>query len=181
MATVRICHPNDYPGFLELVDKEEALFRGPASSDINNLMDSIKKKNNGSIIIHSNHGVGQLVNGSYDGCLGRLQRNESDLALTPVDYPLEGLTIDQGILLYDTTVTFIQDYFLADFKKQEVQLLSSVNTMSCVFPLIICFIVSCLVIFKTREKIFRRRGRRANSVLRRLTNIILHCSRLTDQ
>lgn len=113
---VRLCHPSDFKGFYEYNEKENKFeetvqqFATDAIQLFYQYMSSVGL--NATFEIQPRHGVGSLnlTTGSYDGCLGRIQRNESDLVLQMFEYPVAAENLSEGIISYDTHLTIASAY-----------------------------------------------------------------------
>ena len=175
---VRLCHVTDFEaGFFQLEDATKATFAGSGSPVINGLIEQAKSAMNVSIIVNRGSKSGQQSNEPYNGCLGQLERNESDLVLSAVEYPSSNMNIDQGMVLYETSMVFTQDYFFSDFKEKDVQVLSSLASLIGVAHLIVSFFATCVLVLVIAEKMgtrWSKRRQRQNL----LSNILLHCTRL---
>lgn len=110
MEEIRVCNPFEFKGMLEFSGKS---FKGAYSSILNNVLDYIMTGNNLTIVIRSkSDGIGELnlTTGFYDGCLGQLQRNESDILTQLVDYPLNVTDTKQGDIGMNALVQFVGLY-----------------------------------------------------------------------
>lgn len=109
--TLRICSPGDLPGSLEYDGKK---FTGAIGYLANEFCHDIVRHENATVSIYSrNEGMGELIDessGAFDGCLGRLQRNESDMMLREITYPLTATGITQGDMITDSVVQFVSVY-----------------------------------------------------------------------
>lgn len=77
---VRACNPFDFGLILTLSHNR---FTGPLSNAFNTVLDFIEAKGNVTVSFRSQQdGIGEPIRSSslasYDGCIGLLQRNESD-------------------------------------------------------------------------------------------------------
>ena len=91
MAKFRVCHTTDFFGILEY-DVNEEKFVGAVSEFINDVLEifeTLASWKNQTVEIHPRMGFGDPVEGTdeYTGCLGRLQKNQSEVMLMPMDYP----------------------------------------------------------------------------------------------
>ena len=87
-------------GMIELMDRDEAkkklgvvrpAFKGGAGPIFNFLSEQVFHGNenyNWTAVIAYEFGS-KFENGSYSGCMGTMVRNESDMAVTPIDYPTD--------------------------------------------------------------------------------------------
>lgn len=175
---VRLCHPSDFEGgFFYLKNAEEATFGGAGTFMINGFIKQLKSVTNTSLIINRGNGMSQHSNESYNGCIRQLERNESDLVLTTVDYPLDNMNIDQGMVLFETFMLFMQDYFFAHFKTKDVHVLNSLASLFDITHLILSFYATCSLVLVIAEKmVIRWSGGYQRQHL--FGNVLLHCTRL---
>lgn len=113
---VRLCHPSDFKGFYEYNQETDA-FQGTAepfvTDSISLFLQGLRKLAiNATLLIQPNLGVGSLdpVSGSYDGCIGHIQANESDMILQLFEYPVAADNLQEGIIIYDTVLTIASAY-----------------------------------------------------------------------
>ena len=158
-----LCHPSDFKGFHEY-DEEKNQFQGTIQQFVT---DSIQLFHQGLLNVGLNatfeiqpkHGVGSFddTTGSYDGCLGRIQRNQSDLILQLFEYPVAAQNLSEGIIIYDTLLTIASAY--DKVKSTSIsQITSSFASFSCGIWLT-CALVAMIIsiVFKMREAISSRR------------------------
>lgn len=62
----------------------------------------------------------------YSGCIGELQRNESDLMIREVTFPLPAVNIDQGMVVWDTGLAFMSTYAPPDSRESHYTQVTSV-------------------------------------------------------
>ena len=112
MPPLRFCSARDYPLFLQ--KGADGRFIGLFAPLANDVIHYIEKRTNDTLEIRSeNDGLGGLVNpetGMWDGCIGLIQRNESDMLLQFGDYPHLASYLKQGLVLGDSVITFIAAY-----------------------------------------------------------------------
>lgn len=132
--TFRICHPNDFKD-LHQYDVEERQFTGTMKKFTEEMRNEIvyfmKNKLNVTVEIHPNFGIGVYNSTSqrFDGCLGRLQANESDVLLMLDEYPINAENITEGMIIYDTKLVINQLYG-NPVNGSVVQILSSFGSFS---------------------------------------------------
>ena len=153
---IRLCHPSDFSDFLKLKNAHTCEFEGVFAPLINSVMLPFLHNFNLTGIIHRGHGLGELINenGSYDGCLGRLQRNESDVLLRFADYPSPASNISQGDIFLDTRLTLAQHYSFSGARKK-FQILSVISSLYQVMPFICLYLISVLLVIKTAHVLMR--------------------------
>ena len=94
---IRACNPFDFGLMFTLARNR---FIGTVSHPINTVVDFIEAKSNLTIEFRSQQdGVGEPMEGSpsgvYDGCIGLLQRNESDFMTQLINYPMNAEGVNQ--------------------------------------------------------------------------------------
>ena len=108
---LRVCHPFNFPF---LIDYDGSNINGGYGPLARDLVNDMERSTNVTFVIRSkNDGLGELVNsstGDFDGCIGRIQRNESDFIPRLVDYPFPALRIVQGLLAGDAVTQFFSFY-----------------------------------------------------------------------
>lgn len=126
MNKMRLCNPFEYKGALEYGGKR---FTGAYSGLTNSMLDYMTTKSNISIEIRSkSDGIGELnsTTGLYDGCLGRLQRNESDILTQLVDYPSNIAHTKQGDIGMSGEAQYVGLY-----EPRTIEEVNSVKIESC--------------------------------------------------
>lgn len=110
-SAARACLALTHLGSIEFEDDK---FAGPHGAMMNEVIEQVTKKSNFTIDIRAkNDGVGELdpATGEYDGCIGRLQRNESDVLFQLSDYPLNATGVTQGDAGFDATFQYLTFYY----------------------------------------------------------------------
>lgn len=101
---IRICNPFEISYLIEYDGVDS--FRGFLSPYINDLMKSVANNANVTYKIRSiNDGVGERINDSseyFNGCIGLLQRNESDVLIRGITYPPNAAHLTQGDIILDS-------------------------------------------------------------------------------
>lgn len=123
---IRACSPQDIRLAATLKGNK---FLGLFATPLNGLIDYIQAGNNLTLHFESkNAGIGEFNNetGMYDGCIGRLQRNQSDLIFSLLDYPINAENINQGDIGYSQAIQLFGLYY----PRTEGEL-SSVRVESC--------------------------------------------------
>lgn len=162
---VRACYPHDFPGFSGVTEPRK--FHGMFGALFGTIVGEIERVINGTIEIRArNDGIGKLVNsssGMYDGCIGRLQRNQSDLMLQLSDYPLPVSHLDQGFVMMDTVIQFIAAYTAPTEEETDaVQIESLFDSFDryvwllCLLSVIACY--SCLLLGRCVSSIATQLG-----------------------
>ena len=156
--TLRLCHPTNYQGLYEYKEDDDK-FHGPFGEEQRRIIERHMKEaiSNITVQIQSNQGVGELdeTTGQYDGCVGMLQKNQSDLIMMMYEYPIEGDHLKQGVIIYDTSLVIGSTYVKVD-TGPSAQLLDSFQAFSAgVWTLCLLVPIFLAAILKLREK-FRR-------------------------
>ena len=111
MSAVRICHTEDFPMVIEVLPTGQltGLFSKFALEGYELLL----KGTNATFSFSKNHGFGSRQGDSpnWDGCIGKLQRNESDVLWILARYPLVAENVSEGAILAESGVTFISLYY----------------------------------------------------------------------
>ena len=92
---------------------EKNKFTGSFGGIMNGIIDYYTQRTNFTLFVRSKgDGLGTFdpSTGLYDGCIGRLQQNQSDLLLQMTEYPVEIAQIQQGHVAFDSTMQFITVY-----------------------------------------------------------------------
>lgn len=180
--TLRLCQPIDFPFLLSYVGGTR--FAGFFSSYLTDFLTHFTRNSNLTLEVQENRGLGSRINSStdmYDGCLGMIQRNDSDILMMFADYPLEVVDVTQGDLFTDSVIQFIS--FSQLTKEQSVgQMLSCFQSLSLNLWLLIGVTITVVYsLMKLRTicltRFFRRRcSRRRNHYY--LYHILAHITRL---
>ena len=122
---------------------------------MNDMIANVARAANVTTSVDLNQGLGsRSESGHWSGCLGRLQRNESDVLLTFGNYPMDIENITQGDIFFDTILTFSQCYYLKQSKI--VQILSSLSALCDILVYIFLFLFSVIFVLRAREAVFKR-------------------------
>lgn len=155
--SLRICHTDNFRGIIEY-DTEKGKFTGPKSKHIHEIIDLLVQilPINGSIVVQPNNGIGNIVDNKtiqYDGCIGKLQRNESDMILMLMDYPIDAPDLKEGYIFVESKLT-IGSVYLVNNKKEASQILSSFDSFSLdVWALCFIFILLIWLMMLVKKKI----------------------------
>lgn len=149
---LRMCHPCDFGEFFKLKNAETAEFSGPFAEAFNTFSRTFFKTINSSVVVHYDYGLGEKINenGSFNGCIGRLQNNLSDVMLYSIDYPSNIDDVDEGLIFFDTVMTFSQHYFSKEFKA--VQILSSISSTESISFYVLLFLTIAILLLHLRSK-----------------------------
>lgn len=157
---IRVCHPADYFGFLEY-DESKNIFTGLTAFIANDIFATVKKiaaKKNYTLALQPRRGYGEPLannNGSYTGCIGQMQNNQSDLMMMLVDYPSKVENVSVGMMVTSTYLDIGSAY---TFEGKEV---STVLSMFKSFDVLLYLIIaaSLLIIWWiSRVKILANRS-----------------------
>lgn len=160
MAKLRVCYPHNFKRLLEFSPKNSSFsgVLGPSVQegyDLATRMILTQYKNITVQIQADNLGVGEYKDelNRYDGCLGQLQMNQSDLMMQLSPYPLAIENVTQGMIVLETGLNFAAGY-------DESQVQGSIQVLNTIkaFPLsvwLLC-IITCVTmsIFLTLEESF---------------------------
>lgn len=111
---IRVCHPVDFT--LLLTHQNGIKFTGAFAPQVNAFGEHFLKNTNFTFKVYPNIGLGKRINSSehYDGCLGMIQQNESDLLFTLADYPSAIENVNQGNVFTDIAIEFVSAYYMKD-------------------------------------------------------------------
>lgn len=148
---VRLCHPGDFDQFFNFKNSK---FGGHFGYLTDDFIQFTNRLTNDSTVVHPNHGFGEPIDshGNFDGCIGRLQTNQSDILFYPSDYPMEATGIDQGLVLFDTILVIGQNYFVNKPVKGG-QIFDSLGTTRQVLPFITLLILVVTILLHLRESL----------------------------
>lgn len=143
MSSIRACFPYNFRWALTL---EKNKFTGVYSELMNKAVDYFEFGGNISLQIRSSNdlvGEKDPSTGLYSGCIGQLQRNQSDVLLSPVDYSMDVDQVDQGDIGYDIAEQFLSTYVARSMKEREsIQLESCFKSFDeCVWSMCVCTVV----------------------------------------
>ena len=121
-AKLRICHAKNLDHFFKLKDPPHDRFEGFAGPLVNPFIDFFFEITNHSVSVERNVGHGEPINGSdrFDGCIGKLQRNETDILLALSDYPSPAGDVLQGMIIFDETMGFLSAYYMGNHVNSDV-------------------------------------------------------------
>lgn len=189
MSILRLCHPQDFYTFFY---HEHDHFGGSVFGNwANDFLNVFKRKMNATIELVSGKGYGERIGDTeqFTGCIGELQRNQSDLIVSLVNYPIEAQNVSQGFVVFESFVTIGQMYFLPESVKN-AQILSSFRAIMDILPYIFISLLLIWVSILARRKflqialppVFRMRGYRIRSRTRRINHnylyqVLAHASR----
>ena len=130
----RFCFTQVY-GMIEIMDKEEAkkkrglvrpAFKGGAGPIFDFLSEQAFHGNenyNWTAIIAHEFGS-KFANGSYSGCMGSMMRNESDMAIVPIDYPIDNFeSVVPYQVLFEAPTQILSSYIIKNERGVEVDIL----------------------------------------------------------
>lgn len=135
---IRACLPLNINFALEYQGNK---FKGTMTENLNSLVDYIEHGGKVALSIRAkDDGIGEKdeLTGQFGGCMGRLQRNESDLLFQLVDYPLNATEIDQGDISHESALHFISVYYPHREKER-------VHIESCFFSFDLSVWILCLL------------------------------------
>lgn len=139
--SIRFCHPGNFDQFFELM-KDKGRFKGhfgPVANDILEYCDRITG-NKTSFIVKDGAGEPIGTEGKFSGCIGSLQKNESDILFYTSDYPMNADNVEQGFVLFETILVIGQDYYVKKTSK-DGQIFDSLDSLYYIMPFIALFIL----------------------------------------
>lgn len=149
-SVIRVCNPFNAKQVLHW-DYSKNKFTGSLAHFVNDLHTSIERSANITFLMRSeDDGVGELISpdGTFDGCVGSIQRNESDFMPREFAFPSDAVNVTQGLIMGDSTMQFMTLYRTIDEVKNN-QVISSFNCFEmsvwllCLLTLVVgylCFI-----------------------------------------
>lgn len=154
---IRLCHAGNMDRFFAL-KLNKKYFEGDLGEITSDFIKFTHRISNNSVIIDTNEGQGvgeKFTNGSYSGCIGKLQVNTSDMLFYTVNYPLDAENLQQGFLLFDEFMVIGQDYFLKNIIK-DGQVFDVIFNCHSIIWLILFFFISVILLVILRQSIFTR-------------------------
>ena len=141
---VRLCNPYEINFLIEYDGVSK--FKGFLSGYINQLLLSVSKTANITYKIRSiNDGVGEKMSESseyFTGCIGLLQRNQSDVLIRGITYPIKAADLCQGDIILDSRLQFMTAYSPRDSHESEtVKIESCFNSFDSLLWLMCAFVV----------------------------------------
>ena len=110
MSLIRTCF-TDVPGILTASGRQDRRFDGVLASLVNIHAEGAGKHWNMSLVPEKIIGtLRDPVTGSFDGCMGNLQRNESDVGFVLISSPVHGPNITQGFPLGASQIFMLSSY-----------------------------------------------------------------------
>lgn len=155
---MRVCFPFVFKFALELHGNR---FEGFYAKPFNEIISYIGHGHNISATIRAkDDGIGEMdqLTGNFDGCIGRLQRNQSDMMFQFVDYPFNAAGLQQGDVFFDTVVRVLSFY-----RPRTVNEKDSLKIENCFksfdWKIWICCFLTTLILYVlliVRRKIYHR-------------------------
>ena len=132
-SVIRGCNPRNFPLFFEIDSHGKT--GGFYSSLVDDLLDHVHKMVNSTLEARSeNDGIGNMIDektGMYDGCIGRLQRNDSDVMTQLANYAHPADHLNQGLVFVHSVIQFISTYKTRSAKEvKPVQVESMFNSFN---------------------------------------------------
>lgn len=158
---VDMCHPADLKFVLEYDGKQ---FKGGMGNFIEDVLSDLKRGANITVNVRSkDDGIGEPIHGTndeiYTGCIGLIQRNQSDFMLQMTNYPLPAINLSQGAVMMDSSLQFLNTYIPPD-QSVVVQIESMFNSFTpaiwILSTIILITCISCLLIHSHSEKLSRQ-------------------------
>lgn len=179
--TFRLCHPHDFKTFHEY-DNETGEFIGTMARYIEETRKVIfqtMKNSNISFKVDSDLGIGTFdsLTGKFDGCLGQMQENKSDVLFMLDQYGMNKENLSEGLIVFETNIVISQLY-AKGVLGGSAQILNSFRSFSfsvylmCLLTMFICFIL-----LKFHHSMKPRRVRRRRNIYY-LYHTLTHCARV---
>lgn len=152
---VRACNPAKFEGLLETSPGSHK-FAGGLSTITNRYLFMMAETVNITPVFDGTYpGVGSRIGDSdfYDGCLGQLQRGETDIMVAGMDYPVDLVNVTKGMIFLEEKTAFIgvfprpQANNIADFAR------SIYSFHWSVYLLILIFLLIFNILFEIRHRI----------------------------
>ena len=162
---LRVCFPYNFKRIFEY-NKEKDAYEGLLGGIVESVRDYCRRVVNMTLENQADDlgiGVYREELGHYDGCIGELQMNRTDLIVQMFPYPKDIPDVSQGIIWYETSLNIVSMY-----NKTEVgassQLLDSFEAFSAsVWSLCV---VACLfmIMFLVAEQVLLHLARSLQSI-----------------
>lgn len=179
---VRLCHTQDLDMFLTL-DKKSQRFTGTYGYLPQSFIEMVKHLTNGSFSILFNQGFGHRINNTneFTGCIGHLQRNESDVILYPADYPFDASNIQQGLVMYEVKFAFVQSFLPRETYDDEFQIFNSLHIYREIWMHLIAIVLIITLVYWIRNQCITRDYSKISKQYKRkkyeLFYVMSHCYR----
>lgn len=177
---LRLCHPSDFKDFIVYKNEErEEMFTGTARKFVNEPLANIIQGLfyagiNVTLEMTANVGRGSLdpTAGKYDGCLGLIQANQSDLVLQLFEYPVGAENLTEGMIIYETLLVIGSIYSKTE-ATTNAQIMTSIYAFSLPLWLIcLLFALSIITVLRLKRVIWRTRGREDYSIYYTITHLL---------
>ena len=160
MMKLRVCYPHNFKRLLEYKE-EDGAFHGLLGVYVEEgfafaeKMIQAQLKNVSVEIQADDLGVGEYKEdqGHYDGCLGQLQFNQSEMMMQLSPYPLAIENVSQGLILLETGLNFASGYDKTELGGP-IQLLNSLKAFRWSVWLLCMITCIAMSIFLTIEESF---------------------------
>lgn len=167
-SKVRICHTESFPYFLSL--SENGKFTGKSKNLVDVVLNIFQTGTpNVTFDFKPNQGLGSRVSldsEQFTGCLGRLQRNQSDLLFGFANYPLDVYNVSQGLIVTDSQINFLPLYYYKDQITQQIDesfkslsLFTWILTLSTLICMWLLLNLRCKLIHNIRQEMRIHVGR----------------------
>ena len=155
-SELRICSAGDLPH--TIVYESSKKFTSLSGYHVSEFCRDLIHGLNAAYSIHSkNEGVGMSVDSSTDtdsGCLGRLQKNESDMMVRRITYPQETANLIQGAVVVDSVIQVISVYETKE-NTTTAQMISSFASFDLtVWSLCVLTLIGGYLILSISKKMF---------------------------
>lgn len=176
--SIRACFPHNFKRLLEY-DPVSDSFNGFVGKLATSILDVTSVILNRTIEVQAeNLGVG-VYQGElerFDGCLGQIQQNRSDIMIQMSPYPLKIDDVSQGLIIYETNLAFVSAYNKTEISGS-MQVLKSFEAFSpdlWIICIVSCFVMSMMLTL--REMMLNQRKYGENFYNN--YQVMVHCTRL---
>ena len=110
---IRLCNPSN---FKFLIEYDGNKFTGILAPFVEDLIQAVRRNANVTLRVRSqNDDFGERIGSKgslYSGCIGLLQKNQSDVMLLPTNYPHEASNVTQGLIMQESALNMINVYYV---------------------------------------------------------------------
>ena len=178
--TLRVCFPYNFKQILEY-NKEKNTYEGLLGGTVGSVWDWARKVTNLRLETQADDlgiGVYREELGHYDGCIGELQMNRTDLILQMFPYPKDIPGVSQGLIWYETSLKFVSMYNKTELGASS-QMLDSFHAFSLgVWSLCVIACLFMIMFLITGEALLQlTRSLQNMKPGRHLYEVLVHCTR----
>lgn len=180
--SLRVCHSKNVLSFLEISrENGRTKFKGTLAEIAGEVFSTLKHRLKVNFTMQFNHGIGRQINdeGQFDGCIGMLQRNMTDVPLFTVDYARDIPNVTQGSILYEDSLSILS-VFSSLTEQVDGDLLYTLTNLDVKMWLacITCLLINCVILVldhhRSRNFNYLSPRERLARILRQLNEIVVH-------